>query len=278
MTAIRAVLACAFLAMAAPVGAQITGGGGSGPVTPPDREPEQTEADSYAEMFPGRTFTRIGTAAPSGNYGELPSQTGYVYLNSSSIEPVFARGVGATSGFFLEIDRSVFPALDFLPIQLPMGHIGIGYGLAYSAAYVGMGWSDIFDYEDVEMAIGEFLTSIRVGPKVSYRILPELYFSTSLKLGLGAALGSYTEIYEWPLAGGGTVDITESMGPAFGMARSFGFDLQFTGISVGWELNSVGVTRTRTHDLYFSDGRTTNFEYEVAVPASTSRFYVGFDF
>lgn len=282
MMGMRTACVCALFLLATPLAAQVTGG--SEPRTRPVTEDAEEDVQSdYEAMFQGRSFTRIGTASPTGNYGRMPSQTGYVYFNSDAIEPVFEKGVGATSGFFIEGTRSGFPPAAFLPIVLPVGHLGIGYELAYSLSYVNIDWGTIYGsesnpWDEFEVALGEFLTDVRVGPVVSFSPMPGLFLNSSFKLGLGAGLGSYTEFWNYPLTSGRSVDVVDSMAPAFGLARSFGLDVQFTRFSVGWEWNSTSLDRTRTHTLDFSDGDHVEFEYQVDVPVSTSRLFLGIDF
>lgn len=243
------------LAAVAPASAQITGG------EDPSRQPSAPKAK--APTIKGGFYIRGGTLAATGDYGQLPSQTGQTYYTPEAAEPVFNSGAGATDGYYGEIGR-----LTYVGIPTP-AIMKVGLDFAASAGYMNIDWAGIYGQE-AEEAYGELIADVRLGPALTIMPLRGLRLDASLKFGAGVAAGSGSTV------SGSDFYVEDSHEEgATGASRSFTLGARFAGLTVGWETHSLAVERTRTYSASGYD-QSGDFTYTATIPASTSRLFIGF--
>lgn len=267
MTRRTIALLSAAVAAATPVSAQLTGGG-SGVATTQTRA-----AEPAASTFGAVTALRIGTLSATGEYGSMPSQTGYVYFTDARLTEVFGEGSGATSGYYAELSR-------FQPVVTPHPMVAAGLEFSLSAGYVEVDWAAIQASDELDMATPDAIADLRIGPSISVSPVPNLYLSAAYKLGVGIVYGSSFEQYEFNTSSASySIDDYDSEDAGSSRTSSFGANVRYGSIMLGWETHAVSGPRVREYNYYNNSTSASGaLVYELPFDATTSRVYLGFAF
>lgn len=245
--------------------AQLAGGGTGSTV--------ETRSEPTTSVFSSRTILRGGMLSATGTYGDMP-QTGFIYYTGEALESAFSEGSGATSGYYGELAQLIH-------LLTPHPMIGVGVELSAAVGYVDIDWAQIQDAEEIE-STPDLIGDLRAGPVLSVNPVGNLIIDASYKLGTGLAAGSSFDMEDAVVNGQAhslsDADYIEE-DPAFGRSSSFGIGLRYGAISLGWEMHSVGSTRTREYSWYNEvTGDSDYLVYGLDTKASTSRLSVGLSF
>jgi hypothetical protein len=234
----------------------------------PDRPPLIVEA-----VVKDHKILEFGAATPGGTYAKMPSQTGFVYFNESSITPVFNAGQGAGKGAFVAFSNVTYFGLDIPP------QVKLGLDVSFAGAYVDINWAKIYDDKlPGASKNGDALADITVGPVLSYNVADMLILDLTARAGYGAAGGSHLKFDDYPLSDGSNAVVDDSnWDPSFGLSSAFGLRVRYGGFMLGLESHSnVG---TRKHKYLITTtgktNRTGDFEYSVNSPMPTMRLSLG---
>lgn len=250
-------LALAVAAVAHPAHAQVTGG------EDPSRRSSAEPAAAPAAEIRGGLYLRGGSMSASGDYGSLPSQTGYMYYTQEAAEKGLSGGAAATSGYYGELGLIRYLGLPVPPI------VRVGIDASVSAGYMNFDWNGIYGTEPNDQ-MGELLADAKIGPIVTVMPVNGLRLDAALKFGVGAAGGSYVYVS----SGENYVD-DEHAELATGSSRAFTLSARYSGFTVGWEMSSISAARNRDYSASGPNGDGM-FMYTSDIPASTSRLFFGF--